>query len=186
MVPAWGAVEGGVTVRVFDELWKGTEQVPNWLGQPLGEAVHMASRKNPDLLEGRGRTWPDPFIGRFEGENVTFSRAGSKRRPTMAVRYVGTHASRVALRRRWSLALPGIEVPRKDLFVFLRLRAEPLEGYPASIPRCVNVHAVPSGGIPDAANMEFTWAASDFFEASFFFQDVGPGSVDLRFVVEGG
>jgi hypothetical protein len=178
--------EGGVTVRVFDELWKGTEQVPNWLGQPLGEAVHMAPRKNPDLFEGRGRTWPDPFVGRFEGERVTFSRAGSERRPTMAVRYVGTHASRVALRRRWSFALPGIEVPRKDLFVFLRLRAEPLEGYPASIPRCVDVHAVPSGGIPDAANMEFTWAASGYFDASFFFQDVGPGNVDLRFEVEGG
>ncbi len=40
----WRDAPGGETrVRIFDELWQGTEQVTNWLGQPLGPAVHLAA-----------------------------------------------------------------------------------------------------------------------------------------------
>jgi hypothetical protein len=186
MDAARGNVEGrGVKVRVFDELWRGVDQVPHWLGQPLAEAVHLAQRRTSDLFEGRGVNWPEAFVGRFEGEGVTFSREGTQGAPIMAVRYVGTHASRIALRRRWSFALGGVEVSRKDLFVSLRLRAEPLEGYPASVPRRVDVYATPVGGSLGSAN-KFTWAGSESFDATFYFQDVGPGKVDLRFEVEGG
>jgi hypothetical protein len=61
----------------------------------------------------------------------------------------------------------------------------PLEGYPASIPRRVDVYAVPSGGGMNPVNREFTWAGEDAFEASLYYQDVGPGTVHLRFEVEG-
>jgi hypothetical protein len=165
-----------VKVRVFDELWKGTDQVPNWLGQPLGEAVHLAEQ-DPDLFGGRGESWPEEFVGRFQGEGVTFSRATG---PIVVIRStINRHPPTM------SFELPGIEVTGKDLFVTLRLRAEPLEGYPTSVPRRVDVWGVPAGEGLKPVNREFSWAGADPFSASLYFQDVGPGTVHLRFEVEG-
>jgi hypothetical protein len=79
-------------------------------------------------------------------------------------------------------ALPEIEVSGEDLFVSLRLRADPLKGYPASIGRRVYVTATPDA---DRAVEEFTWANEKPFTATFYFKDVGPGPVDLSFEVEG-
>jgi hypothetical protein len=168
-----------VKVRVFDELWRGTDQVPHWLGQPLGEAVHLAAQ-TPDLFEGRGESWPDAFIGRFEGERVAFSRAGTEAEPILAIRV--TRSSRPP---SMTFVLPGIDVPGKDLFVSLRLKAEPLEGFPASVPRRVDAYAVPAGEGLRPQNREFTWVGGEAFEASLYFQEVGPGRVNLRFEVEG-
>jgi hypothetical protein len=169
----------GVKARVFDELWKGTAQQPHWLGQPLGPPVHLAQR-TPDLLEGRGQSWPDLFVERFEGRGVAFSRAGTQEAPILAIR--STNSSE----RELSFMLPGIEVAGKDLFISLRLRAEPLEGFPASVPRQVEVWAVPSGEAPKQLNKEFSWAGGEPFEATLYYQDVGPGTVHLKSVVEGG
>jgi hypothetical protein len=166
----------GVKVRVFDELWKGKEQEPHWLGQPVGEAVHLAAEA-PDLLESRGESWPDLFIERFAGEGVAFSRAGTDTEPILAIR-----ATRSA--GELSFMLPGIEVPGKDLFVTLRLRAEPREDFPASVPRRTETWAVRAGQGVSPAHKEFTWAGSEPFDASFYYQDIGPGVVHLKFAVE--
>ncbi len=174
----WRDAPGGETrVRVFDELWKGTEQVPRWLGQPAGEAVHLAADA-PDLFEGGGKSWSEAFVRRFEGEQLDFSRTDAG--PYMVIRSTGP------TKPQWmEFALPGIEVPNDDLFVTLRLRAEPLEDFPASVPRRVDVYAVLAGDAPVRQNQEFTWVGPDPFEASFYFQDVGPGRVSIRFEVEG-
>jgi hypothetical protein len=177
-----------VRVRVFDELWKGTAQEPHWLGQPLGEAVHLATRDGedptreaPDLFGGRGESWQDLFIeGRFSGEGVSFSRGGTETEPVLVIS--NTRSERPP---GMSFTLSGIEVPGKDLFVSLRLRAEPLENFPSSVPRRVDVRAVPSGAGISSANKEFTWAGEEPFSASFYYQDVGPGTVHLKFWVEG-
>ncbi len=171
----WAAT--GTSVKVFDELCKGTEQVPGWLGQPLGPAVHLAAAA-PDLLDGQGESWPDAFVNRFGGERIAFSREGTPDAPIIAIRYSGAGGA-------FSFVLPGLEVPAEDLFVTLRLRAEPLEGFPTPVPRRVDVHVGPAGGVPDPARSEFTWAGGESFEASLYFQDVGPGTVDLSFEVEG-
>ncbi|MGH3146920.1 MAG: hypothetical protein ACRDTR_14090, partial [Rubrobacter sp.] len=168
--------EKDVRVRVFDEVWRGTDQVPHWLGQPLGPPVHLAEQAT-DLFNAKGENWPELFVARFEGEGVAFSRASG---PIMILR--STQAGRPP---EMSFVLPGIEVTGKDLFVSLRLRAEPLEGYPASVPRRVDVYAVPEGGVASPDNREFTWAGGDSFAASLYFQDVGAGTVDLKFDVEG-
>jgi hypothetical protein len=168
----------GTRVRVFDELWKGTAQEQNWLGQPLKPAVHLAEH-DPDIFGGRGESWPDGFVDRFEGEGVAFSREGPEEEPILVIR------STTGSNRSLSFMLPGIEVTDKDLFVTLRLKTEPLEGFPASVPRRVDVGVMPSGEPLTPPNREFTWAGGKSFEASLYFQDVGPGTVHLRFEVEG-
>ncbi len=167
--------ETGTNVRICDELCKGTEQERHWLGQPLRPAVHLAAAA-PDLFGGEGQSWSGAFVGRFEGDGIAFSRQAAG--PTMAVALTGSGAG-------MSFALPGVEVPGADLFVSLRLRAEPLGSFPASVPRRVDLGAATPGAAVAPQNWEFTWAGTDPFEASFYFQNVGPGTVDLSFEVEG-
>ncbi len=169
-----------VMVRVFDELWQGVEQNPNWLGMPLDPAVHLAA-DSPDLLDGKGETWPQDFVERFEGEEVAFAQDASA---GMVVEPTGSDADTPVLEKTVEYALPEIEVPEGDLFVSLRLRADPLEKYPASIGRRVYASAVPDGDA-DRAVEEFIWANEKAFTATFYFKDVGPGPVDLSFEVEG-
>jgi len=88
-----------VMVRVFDELWQGVEQNTNWLGMPLGPAVHLAA-ESPDLLDGKRETWPQDFVERFEGEEVAFAQdalAG------MVVEPAGSDADIPVLERPWSM-----------------------------------------------------------------------------------
>jgi len=80
--------------------------------------------------------------------------------------------------------LPEIEVPGEDFFVFLRIKVEPLEGYPGSIGRRVTVTAAPDGDANQTVE-EFTWANEKPFAATFYFKDVGSGPVNLGFEVEG-
>src|SRR5215212_9189781 len=80
--------------------------------------------------------------------------------------------------------LPGVEVPNEDLFVPLRLKAEPLKGYPERTGRQVYARARPSGA-EGPVREEFTWANGAAFTAILYFKNVGPGSVDLDFEVEG-
>jgi hypothetical protein len=176
---------GGVKVRVFDELWKGKAQERHWLGQPLGEAVHLATRKAddptqeaPDHFEGHGESWPETFIGRFAGEGVSFSGEVTEQTPILVVSSTGSTGP-------LSFTLPGIDIADQDLFVSLRLRAEPLDNFPTSVPRRVDVWAVAAGGVASQVNGEFTWAGSEPFEASLYYKEVGPGTIDLKFEVEG-
>jgi hypothetical protein len=171
-----------VMVRVFDELWQGVEQNPNWLGMPQGAAVHLAT-ESPDLLSGQGESWSQDLIERMNGEGVEFSKDAS---PAMVVETTDTNSDTdtPVLEKTMAFTLPEIDVPGEDLFVSLRLRADPLESYPASIGRRVYLTATPNGDA-DQAVEEFTWTNEKPFTATFYFKDVGPGSVDLSFEVEG-
>lgn len=170
----------GAMVWVFDELWQGVKQRPNWLGMPLGPAVHLAT-ESPDFFDEQGESWPLEFIERFEGEGVTFAQDASQ---GMVVEPTDSEAGTPVLERMTEFTLPGIDDAGEDLFVSLRLRADPLEGYPASVGRRVYVTATPDGDA-DGAVEEFTWANEKPFTATFYFKDVGPGAVGLSFEVEG-
>jgi hypothetical protein len=169
-----------VMVRVFDELWQGVKQNPEWLGMPLGPAVHLAA-ESPDLLSGQGKSWPQEFVERMSGEGVVFARDAS---PGMSVESTGSDADTPVLEKTTVFTLPEIDVPGEDLFVSLRLRADPLEGYPASIMRRIYVTATPDRE-EDRAVEEFSWSNEKPFTATFYFKDVGPGPVDLSFEAEG-
>jgi hypothetical protein len=102
----------------------------------------------------------------------------------MTVKSTASDTGTPVLKRAMEFTLPGIEVPRKDLLITLRLRADPLEGYPASIGRRLNISAK-SGDDTRKATKEFTWANGEPFTAMFYFKEVGPGRVNLGFEVEG-
>ena len=172
-----------VVVQVFDELWQGVEQNPNWLGMPLGPAVRLAA-ESLDLLDGQGEGWPQNFVDRFEGEEVTFARDATMTTMSVVVEPTGSDVDTPVLEKTMAFTLPEIEVTGEDLFVVLRLRAEQLEGYPASIGRRLYVTAAPDGDA-DRSVEEFAWANQKPFAATFYFKDVGPGPVDLVFEVEG-
>jgi len=168
-----------VMVRVFDELWQGVEQKPNWLGMPLDPTVHLAA-ESPDLLDGQGESWPQDLVERMTGEEISFARdkAGIVVEPT------GPDDNTPVLEKAMAFELPEIEVPGEDFFVFLRIKVEPLEGYPGSIGRRVTVTAAPDGDANQTVE-EFTWVNEKPFAATFYFKDVGPGPVTLGFEVEG-
>jgi hypothetical protein len=148
---------------------------------PLGSAVHLAA-KSPDLLDGKGETWPRDFVERFEGEEVAFTQDASA--GGMVVEPTGSDKDTPVMEKTVEYTLPELDVPEGDLFVSLRLRVDPLEEYPASIGRRVYASAVPDGEV-DRAVDDFTWANEKAFTATFYFKDVGPGPVDLSFEVEG-
>jgi hypothetical protein len=173
--------QGNAKVRIFDELWQGEEQKPNWLGMPQGPAVFLAG-KTSDFLHGQGESWPQNFVERFRGDRVAFARVEGTTGTSMVIRSTRSNTNVAVLKRTIAFALPGIGVPGEDLFVSLRLSANSLKGYPASVARQVYVTATPDGA---QRRESFTWANGDPFTATFYFSDIGPGPVDLGFRVEG-
>jgi hypothetical protein len=153
---------------------------------PLGPAVHIAAG-SPDLLGGRGEYWSQGLVERFEGEGIAFARDAAS---GMIINPTGSDGGTPTLEKTMTFTLPGIEAPKEDLFVSLQLRADPLEEYSgsigrsASIGRRVYVTAVPGVG-RNPGTEDFTWANEKSFTATFYFKDIGPGSVDLSFEVEG-
>jgi hypothetical protein len=181
-----------VTSPIFDEYWRGVDQVPNWLGNPVGPAISLATAQ-PDLLNGQGDTgattpWSMPFTQSFNGTQVAFYPAPPGQ-PGMQVRNTANNTGPV-LRRFTNFSLPGkitLSAGETDLYVTLRLRADQLPRYAPYVARRVYVTATPVGpGAPQRATVEsFTWANGTSFDASFNFRNVGPGPVRLDFRVEG-
>ena len=178
-----------VKVQVFDEYWRGVDQVPNWLGQPLGPAQPLAERE-PDLLGGKGSgepgSWAQAFRGSFTGTGVAFDPIPDGT-PGMRVRSTVNNSGVPVLRRSFSFSLRASEISipagEPDLYVTLRLEADALPRYKPYAARRVYVTATPDGTVP--AVESFTWAGREPFTATFNFRGVGPGPVRLDFKVEG-
>jgi hypothetical protein len=186
--------EGERVFGVFDELWQGTDHRANWLGMPLGPAVHLAEESS-DLLGGKGVQWDEALIARFLGEGVAFARqtgrlvitaAGadsSPRRETAP----GSLPVLPPLARvddpMMTFTLPRVTIPGEDLYIALTVQAAPLVTYPG-IGRRITVRATPRTATAGAIE-SFTLADDSPFVATFFFRSVGPGFVDLTFQIEG-
>ncbi len=148
-----------------------------------GQVKYLAAADpDTDIFNGDGVEWPDAFVNRFNGEGVAFTRAGTPTVPNLAIRNTPPDTRPPSL----IFSLPNVDVAGdEDLFVTLRLEGDPLEDYPTTVPRRVDVYATPQGEPLDAANKEFTWLGPDPFDATLYFQRVGRGGVNLRFEVEG-
>lgn len=193
--------DDGLVVGVMDELRGGVGGETNWLGMPTDAALHLAQRSR-DLLRGQGVAWTKEFIDRFTTSGVALRReVGGGQGPRMVATCVdcppsdgdpGDLLDPPLLPPLANLADPvmpfglsGIDVPAWDLLVCTRLRAAPLDHYPASLARRVKVTARRSGAVADEGLRTFTWIDQQHFDAVFYFRGVGPGAVDLGVEVEG-
>lgn len=184
--PEWAPPESlwrreGVMVKVFDELWRGEDQVPNWLGQPKGEAQFVAT-KAPDLLQGKGRSWPPDFVKRFKRNGISLARTRNGSGYSMTIKATRYDTEVTALEREMYFSLPGIALAGTDLFVTLQIIATPSSGYPSTIARRIYVKAANDKG---TSKESFTWAGSRPFTARFAYSGIGPGKVTLSFRAEG-
>ena len=157
--------ETGTNVRICDELCKGTEQERHWLGQPLGPAVHLAAAA-PDLFGGRGRAGPVPSSGasRAKGSPSPGRPPGRRWRSLLLAPARGCRSCCPAWRCRARTSSSPCASGQSHS-----------ESFPASVPRRVDLGAATPGAAVAPQNWEFTWAGTDPFEASFYFQNVGPG-----------
>jgi hypothetical protein len=105
-------------IGVYDELRMGAADRPHWLGKPLAPPVRLASRA-PDLFGGEAarRLRSDQAkVESCEGGVLRISAPGP-----------GVETL--------TLTMPSVALPEGDLFVRFRVKAEPMKGYPAEIPR---------------------------------------------------
>lgn len=151
----------GVDVQVFDELWLGDEQRINWLGQPVGEAVHLATSA-PNLLAGRLR--------RLLGRPLELGASAGVSADTGAPLHF--------------VDLGQVEVGGPDLFVVLALQGAPLVGYPDSIARRLAVR-VYTGGSTEASGEFYSWLDDSPATSTFAFRGLTPGAFRLELEVEG-
>jgi len=82
--------------------------------------------------------------------------------------------------------LAGVPCNGPDLVVCAALRAAPLPGYPATMPRLAHIGiAKPLGELVTAPVRHMTWADGRAFTSHAYFSDVRSKTVDLEFVFEG-
>ena len=118
-------------IEVWDELCMGQAARDRWLGKALGPTLRLGFEA-PDLLEGAGVTASPEFVARWRSEDgvVTQGEQG------ICIAGKGPdQAQAVAV-------LPGIQVSGEDLLVRFEVRAEPMRGYPAELPRLVWVSCI--------------------------------------------
>ena len=114
----------GELIGVWDELWKGVEHEPGWLGKPLGPAVRIA-KTTRDLLDGRGKALSGAWLSRWRGGDARFAIEGDD------LHVSGTDPEQRELRFR----LNHVPCDGPDLFVSVTLRGEPRADYPPEIAR---------------------------------------------------
>jgi hypothetical protein len=158
----------GERISIWDEMVQGAANQLGWLGKPLAPAAHLAESQ-PDLLDGAGKSG-DGLAKLLSGNDVETAADGA------AVKITGMKTDGAEMRFR----LNGVKTQGPDLFVKLTVSADPRRGYPAEMPRLLHVGVVGSSMKPI-----MSWAGQDKFDASFYFNSVEAGTVDLQFVVEG-
>ncbi len=115
----------GRPIAVWDELICGADNRPGWLGRPLG-ATRCLARESPDLLQGAGQSAGQALAGKITGAVTLESTAAG-----LLISAADPAAGRVLFTVQ-DLPLPAA---CGDLTVFATLSAHPRQGYPAEMPR---------------------------------------------------
>jgi hypothetical protein len=129
---------GGKDVGVYDELWMGAAHRRQWLGKPLAPPVRLALRA-PDLFQGNGQRWPGRFVSRLRADSATLATADDGR----TLRICGERPDAGTV----GFTVPAVTLPEGDVLLHLRIKAEPMKGYPAAVPRVAWVGWLRSGNL---------------------------------------
>ncbi len=152
-----------------DELIKGIENIPNWLGQPL-EPPRMLALAEPDVWQGKGER-PDPaFIEQIKCIDSTVSAAVDEDRPCLRTSAVNQK------QKSFRFLLPGIDkAPNGWVLRFLVKAGQPLPGLSPDITRCIKFkpsqESSPQFSVRVGEHIPWTWADDQWFEATCFFPD---------------
>ena len=172
-------------IGIYDELQMGTANRLHWLGRPLAPPVRLALR-TPDLFDGGGTRLSDEFLASLRAAAEKVERDEDSR----ALKVTAPTGGATKL----VFTIPNVRLPEGDLLLHCRVKADPMRGYPPEIPRLawVSWHntgaaAAPHGDTPALTPARImTWVGREWFDASFYFRNLGPGVVDLTFEMEGG
>lgn len=157
---------------IWDELRGGALDVYGWLGRPLRPAVHLAEMR-PDLYKGAGVSMTEAFVAGIEGFALV-ERVSAPNGPYLCFR---------AKTPNLSIKLPPVSVPGPDLVLTLDAFAEPLEEFPATLPRFMTVTVRTSSG-SDLPRLKLPVDGSwNHFVLSF--RHLPAGSATLRIWAEG-
>ena len=121
---------------IWDELRKGRENDPGWLGKPLGPAVRMA-RREPDLLAGKGTPPGRELLERCTSDEAQVTRGADG----LKMQAEDSSADRFRVR------LSDVPCDGPDLFVSVTARAEPRKAYPPNTARLLRVGIAPAEGL---------------------------------------
>lgn len=183
-----------------DELRRGTDYVYNWLGAPVGEAVHLAQQA-PDLLEGGGVSWNPRFRDRLSHSGLTLERrTGGGASPRLVISCTDCENADddggdlfdppllpPLVRSTYPVMRLSVPVPEHagpDLFLRLTLRGEALQEYPEGIGRRVKV--VATNTATGASQLSSTLCSEQSFTATWYFRDIGSGPHRVDFEFESG
>ena len=128
----------GKDVGVYDELRMGAANRLHWLGKPLAPPVRLALRA-PDLLQGQGQRWSGEFVGKLRPDSATLATADDGRTLRISAERPDAETT--------GFTLPAMTLPEGDLLLRLRIKAEPMRGYPAAVARVAWVGWLRSGDL---------------------------------------
>jgi len=152
----------------------------NWLGEPVGPAQHLAMNE-PDLLKGKGMVWRDKLFEPINRSPTIFSTLENSEVLRIESEVPGPNML-------WRLE--DIEVPAYDAFLQLKLRCDPLGNYPEDVAKIMARYLIvrwegENYSNPITPDELMTWMNEEWFVATFYFRNVGPGSGNIIFEAEG-
>jgi len=167
-------------LAVPDELMKGKEKIPNWLGLPL-EPPRMLALTAPDVWRGKGVFPDEAFIKQIRGVDATVAADMDNGRPCLR-----TQAADKG-QETFRFLLPGIEEVSGGWVLRFLVRAEdPLPGLPGTVARRVALkpskESSPQFSVRIGEFIPSTWADEKWFEATCFFPvyDGSPIAVEVE------
>jgi hypothetical protein len=168
-------------LEIWDELLAGTQNTPNWLGQPLGPPVHVSL--TTDLLSGAGTTMSPSFAANFQGgTNMTFSNPnGGSAGAVLTVK-----GSPARSPKTMTFTLNNLPLTTgNDLLIQMDIMASPQPQYASTLDRRLMVSAPVSGSAKP--NTQSTPIGGNWFTVLLYFRGVSPtsGAIQLTFATQG-
>ena len=165
---------------VPDELMRGKENIPNWLGLPL-EPPRMLALAAPDVWRGKGVSPDQTFIKQIGCVDATVAAAIDGGRPCLRIQAADKS------QETFRFLLPGIEEASGGWVLRFLVRAEEtLPGLPGNVARRIALkpskESSPQFSVRIGEFIPSTWADDKWFEATCFFPiyDGSPIAVEVE------
>jgi hypothetical protein len=155
----------GIRIAMNDEFVAGAKQQKYWLGYPKGTTVRLALQQ-PDLLKNKGVKPDQIFLKNISGENVSVQLNGN------AIILSSPKEGNM------KFAIENVPANGPDLMISLKVKCDPRKGYPATMPRLLNV------SYKSEAQKVMTWCNAKWFNATFYFRNVKEDKLSLIFEIE--